>query len=81
MNNFCRHLRLSLSQRFNIDVDVYFSKKKKLAHMSLVKPLSSYRFSEEIIEFVKKLLAKKKILFSWLFVHLPKIKPEPKMEV
>ena len=34
MNNFCRHLRLSLSQRFNIDVDVYVSKKRKLVHMS-----------------------------------------------
>ena len=63
MNKFCRHLRLSLSQRFNIDVDVYFSKKKKLVHMSLIKPLSSYRFSEEIIEFVKKTIGKKENYF------------------
>ena len=41
-DNFCIHLRLSLSQRFNIDVDVYISKKKKLVHMSLVKPLFFY---------------------------------------
>ena len=53
MYNFCRHLTLSLPQRFNIDVDVRVSKKKKLVHMSLVKPLSSYRFFEEIIDFVK----------------------------
>ena len=30
MNKFCRHLSLSLSQRFNIDVDVYVSKKEKV---------------------------------------------------
>ena len=29
---FSRHLRLFLSKRFNIDVDVYVSKKKKLVH-------------------------------------------------
>ena len=29
MNNFCRHLKLSLSGRFNIAADVYVSKKKK----------------------------------------------------
>ena len=81
MTNVCRHLRLSLSKRFNIDVDVYVSKKKKLVHMSLVKRLLSYHSFEEIIEFVKNLLAKRKILFSWLFFHLPEIKPEPKMEV
>ena len=29
MSGFCRHLELSLSQKFKIDVDVYVSKKKK----------------------------------------------------
>ena len=52
MKNFCRHLWLFLSQRFNIDVDVYVSKKKKLVHMSFEKPLFSYRSFEKIIDFV-----------------------------
>ena len=54
MNNFYRHLRLTLSQRCNIDVDVYVSKKRKLVHTSLVKHLFSYRIFEEIIDFVKR---------------------------
>ena len=58
-----------------------FLKKKSLVHMSLVKPFFSYRFFEEIIDFVKNCWQKKKILFSWLFFYLPKIKPELKMEV
>ena len=48
MNNFCTHLRLFLSQRFNIDVDVYVSI-KKLVHISLVKPLFSYRFFPKVL--------------------------------
>ena len=52
MNRFCRDLKLSLLRRFNIDVDVYISKRKKLVHMSLEKPLFSYQYSEEIINFV-----------------------------
>ena len=67
MNNFCRQLRLSLSQRFNIDVDVYVSKKKKLVHMSLVKPLFSYCFFKEIIDFVKCYQQKRKFFFPGYF--------------
>ena len=63
MNKFCRHLSLSLSQRFNIDVDVYVSKKKKLVHRPLVKPLFSYRSFKEIIEFVKNYWQKKENSF------------------
>ena len=40
MNRFWRQLRLSLLQKFNIDVDDYISKKKKKSvHMCLEKPL------------------------------------------
>ena len=39
--------------------------------MSLVKPLSSYRFSEEIIEFVKNYWQKRKFFFSgYFFIYL-----------
>ena len=53
MNNFCRHLRESLSERYNIEVDAFVSKKKKLVHMSLVKPLLTYNFFEEMIVFIR----------------------------
>ena len=74
MNNFCIHLRLSLSQRFNIDVDVYVSKKKKLIHMPLVKLLFSYRSFEEIIDFVKSYWQKRKFFFPGYFFIYPKLK-------
>ena len=50
MNNFCRHLKLSLSGRFNIAADVYVSKKKKVSY-ALVKSLLSYNFHEEVLIF------------------------------
>ena len=73
MNNFCRNLRLSLSQRFNIDVDVYVSKKKKLVHMSLVKLLLSYRSFKEITEFVKNYWQKRKFFFPGNSFIYPKL--------
>ena len=52
MNNFCRHLKLSLSGRFNIAADVYVSKKKKKeVSYALVKSLLSYNFHEEVLIF------------------------------
>ena len=44
MNSFCENLGGSLRQEFEIEVKVFVSKKKKLVHMSLVKPLISYKF-------------------------------------
>ena len=73
MNNFCRHFRLSLSQKFNIDVDVYVSKKKKLVHMSLVKPLLTYHSFKEIIEFVKNYWQKREFIFPGYFFIYPKL--------
>ena len=73
MNNFYRHLRLSLSQRFNIDVDVCVSKKKKLVHTSLVKHLFSYRFFVEIIDFVKSCWQEIKFFFPGYFFIYPKL--------
>ena len=35
MNNFCRHLRESLSERYNTEVDAFVSKKKEAcSHVS-----------------------------------------------
>ena len=50
MNNFWRHLKLSLSERFNIDVDIHVFKNTKLVHTSLVKPLLSYHNFDKIID-------------------------------
>ena len=32
MNSFCSHLRQSLVKKFEIEVDIFVSKKKKLVH-------------------------------------------------
>ena len=70
MNSFCRHLRVSLSQRFSIDVAVCVSKKKKLVHLSLEKPLLSYHSFEEIIQFVNDVWQKRKLFFpGYRFIH------------
>ena len=71
MNNFCRHLKVSLSERFNIAADVYVSKKKRKFHMSLVKPLLSYNFHEEVIDFFKSCQEKEKLFFpGYFFIYL-----------
>ena len=62
-----------MSQRFNIDVDAYVSKKEKLVHISLVKPLLSYRSFEEIIELVKNYWQKRKFCFPGYFFIYPKL--------
>ena len=54
MNDFCRNLMHSLIDKFEIDVDVYVSeKKKKLVHISSVKPLISYVFFGDIVQFIR----------------------------
>ena len=42
MNSFWQCLREALIEKFNIYLDIYVSKKKKLVHLSLMKPLISY---------------------------------------
>ena len=83
MNNFCRHLRLSLLERFDNLIMMWISMflKKKLFHMSLVRSLLSYHNFEGIIDFVKKYWKKNKTFLSWLFLYLSKIKSEPKMDL
>ena len=39
MKIFCRELELPLSEKFEINIEIYVSKKKKQVHMSLEKPL------------------------------------------
>ena len=71
MNSFCRCLRSSLSQKFKVEVDVYVSKKKKLAHMSFLKPLISYSFFEELIDFIESYWKKRKVFYpEYYFIFL-----------
>ena len=74
MNSFCICLRSSLSQKFKVEVDVYVSKKKKLVHMSFLKPLISYSFFEELIDFVESHWKKRKVFLSKVSFYLSKVK-------
>ena len=53
MNNFCHALTDSLRKKFESEVGVFVSKQKKIVNMSLMKPLVSYKFFNEIIQFIK----------------------------
>ena len=44
MSIFCRCLSDSILKKFNIEADVFVSKKKKLVHIAFEKPLISYYF-------------------------------------
>ena len=77
MNSFCRWIRSSLFQKFEIEVDVYVSKKKKLLHLSFLKPLVSYPFFEELIDFLKNYW--QKIFLPRLPLHVLKDKPKFEM--
>ena len=74
MNNFCRVLTDSLRSKFEIEVEVFVSKKKKAVHMSLMKPLLSYEFFNDMIKFIRKFWnCRQKFYPGYLFVY-PKLK-------
>ena len=52
MNVFCCYIKEELSKKFTIEADVFFSKKKELVHFAFTRPLISYPFYGEIIDFV-----------------------------
>ena len=54
MNNFAILLKDSFFNEFNIEVDVFFSR-RKLLHIGVEYPLSSYTFSHEMLNFIKLL--------------------------
>ena len=47
MNNFCHALTDSLRKRFEIEVDVFALKKKKIVRMYLMKPLVCINLSRK----------------------------------
>ena len=54
MNSFCRSLTDPIQCEFNIDAKVFVSKKKKIVHLSLRKPLIYYSYFKKIISFIRK---------------------------
>ena len=70
MNDFCRNLRHSFIGKFEIDVDVYVSKKNKLVHISFVKPLISYVFFGDIVKFIRSYRQKRKYFFRDILLFI-----------
>ena len=54
MNSFCLSLSEALQAKFDIDVKVFVTKKEKIVHLSLRKPLIQYPFYKQIITFIRK---------------------------
>ena len=52
INIFCCYIKEGLSKKFRIEVDVFLSKKKQLVNFAFSRPLISYPFFDEIIDFV-----------------------------
>ena len=73
MNSFCRCLRSFLNHKFKVEVDVYVSKKKKLVEMSFLKPLISYSFFEELIDFIESYWKKRKVLYPGYYFIFPRL--------
>ena len=63
----------SLSQKFKIEVDVYVSKKKKLADLPFLKPLISYPFFDELVDFVRNYWQKRKFFYPGYQFTYPRI--------
>ena len=79
MNDFCRNLRHSLTDKFEVDVDVYVSKKKKLVHISFVKPLISYVFFGDIVKFKRSYWQKRNNFFFGIYFYLSETESEFKI--
>ena len=52
-----------MAEKFGIEFDVFVSKKKKLVHLSLEKPLTSYEFFKDMIEQIRCYWIKRKQSF------------------
>ena len=73
MNNFCMSLTEALAERFNIDVVILVSKKKKHVHLSLKKPLFEFHSFEQIISFIKNSFEKKRMFLKSYILNFPKL--------
>ena len=71
MNNFCWALTDSLRSEFGIEVDVFVSRKKKVVHMSLLRPLFSYKFFNDIVRFLRTYWSRRQKLYTGYFFVNP----------
>ena len=70
MNKFCQVLADSLMEEFEIEVDVFVSKKKNIVHMSL---MNSYKFFKKIINFIKSYWCHRQKFYPVCFFVYPKL--------
>ena len=52
MNAFATILKSSIEKRYDIEVDVFFSR-KKLLHIGFEKTLSTYDFFDELLDYIE----------------------------
>ena len=62
MNSFCMCLSEALQSKFEIDVDVFVSKKRKIVHFVIKRTLNSVLFLQEYYKFQKKILGRQTVL-------------------
>ena len=74
MNNFCQVLTDFLKSKFEIEVEVFVSKKKEAVHMSLMKPQLSYEFCNDMIRFIRKFWNWRQKFYPGYFFVYPKLK-------
>ena len=53
MNIFCKCLSESIFKMFDIEADVFVLKEKKIVHIAFERPLISYYFFDELINFIE----------------------------
>ena len=73
MSNFCRNLSDALYSKFNLDIDVFVSKKKKLVHLSLRNPLMTYLNYKEIPTFIARHWKERKHFCSPYILQYPSL--------
>ena len=73
MNIFCKSLSESIFKRFNIEADVFASKKKKLGHIAFERSLISYYFFDEIINFTEHYWHEHKYFFARYHFVYPRL--------
>ena len=54
MNSFCRFLTDAIQFEFHVNAHIFVSKKKKIVHLSLHKPLIYYPYFKKIVTFIRK---------------------------
>ena len=73
MNIFYKCLSEPVFKRFNIEADVFVSKKKKLVHIAFERPLISYYFFDELINFIEHYWHEHKYFYTGYYFVYPRL--------